>query len=117
VKITARTAIRFNGHEYSSPDEMPLDALIACHQPVTPGGMSLNERLDKIVLYGKELTGRRRDGSGIYDDILRVVENNGQVTLPVSRDHRLSARQIAIGLAVLIALATLAFAILGKASS
>ena len=79
--------------------------------------MSLNERLDKIVLFGRELTGNRRHGSRAYDDILRVVENNGQVTLPGSKEHRFSPRQVVLGLAVLIALATLALAFLAKASS
>ena len=117
MKITAGATIHFNGHEYSSPEELPPDAQMAYREAIAPGGMSLNERLGKIVLYGKELTGRGRSGSRIYEDIMRVVENNGQVTLPVSREHRFSSQQIAIGLAVLVALVTLAFAVLAKASS
>jgi hypothetical protein len=84
---------------------------------LAPGGMSLNECLGKIVLYGKELTGLGRNGDRIYQDIMRVVENNGQVTLPGSVEHRLKSRQIAIGVAVAIALATLALAALAKANS
>jgi len=117
VKITVRTAIQFPEYDHSGPDQSPLDALIAFQKPVAPGGMSLNERLDKIVLFGRELTGHRRYGGRAYDDILKVVENNGQVTLPVSAEHRFSPRRIVVGLAVLIALATLALAILAKANS
>lgn len=117
MKITVGATIRFDGQEYSSPAELPLHAQVAYQEAIAPGGVSLNERLGKIVLYGKELTGFGRRADRIYDDIMRVVENNGQVTLPVSTEHRLNSRQIAIGLAVLVALATLALAALVKASS
>jgi len=118
VKITVAATVHFNGREYSSSDELPPGAQSAHRDAIAPGGLSLNERLGKIVLYGKELTALGRSGDRVYEDIMRVVENNGHVTLPVSTtEHRLGARQIAIGLAVVIALATLALAFLAKASS
>jgi hypothetical protein len=117
VKITAGAAVRFDGHEYLSSRELSAQTKIAYPGAIAPGGMSLNERLGKIVLYGKELTGLGRNGDRIYEDIMRVVENNGQVTLPRSTEHRMSSRQIAICVAVVIALATLALAALARANS
>ena len=117
MKITVAATVHFNGHPYASPTELSPSAQAAYQNNLAPGGISLNERLGKIVLYGKELTGLGRNGNRIYDDIIGVVENNGHVTLPRSTEHRFTARQIAIGVAVLVALATLAVAVLAKAGN
>ena len=61
---------------------------------------SLNRCLDKIVL------NHRRDES-LLDSIMRAVENNGEVTLPVTRLHGNRwkvAAGIAAGMAVVGAL-------------
>ncbi len=74
----------------------------------TPAGFfSINQCLDKIVLH-------RRDGQDeaetITQSILRVVENNGEVTLPNGHDHSAHRWNGLIYLALtILGLALLAF--------
>ncbi len=57
-----------------------VDAL--AHATAAAGFSSLHRCLDKIVL------NHRRDTSdSLLDSIMRAVENNGEVTLPVTNRH------------------------------
>ena len=73
------------------------------HATAAAGFGSLNRCLDKIVL-----NHRRHSGDSLLDSIMRAVENNGQVTLPVTKLHANRwkvAAGVAVGLATIGALA------------
>jgi hypothetical protein len=65
-----------------SVDRYPHRSDALAHATGIAGFGSLNRCLDKIVL------NHRRDGDeGLLDSIMRAVENNGEVTLPVTKLH------------------------------
>ena len=73
---------------------------------VPAGFFSVNQCLDKIVLHRHD---GRDEAETIAQSILRVVENNGEVTLPTGRGHSgrhwnaaLCLGLVAVGLALLI---------------
>jgi len=77
------------------------------HAAASAGFGSLNRCLDKIVL-----NHRRDRGESLLDSIMRAVENNGQVTLPVTKLHG-NRWKVAAGIAVgIAAIGALAAAIL-----
>ena len=39
----------------------------------------------KIVVNGRELTNQKEDARNLCDDVMSVIENNGEVTLPSGR--------------------------------
>ena len=117
MNINVKTKIRFNGQEYSSPDELPPEVQAAYRKATSAGSASLNKCLDKIILNGHAIPGDRDDGRRFYEDIMRLVENNGHVTLPVSSEPWLTPRQIKLALVVLGAVAAVAFAVVAKTIS
>jgi len=72
------------GTGFSAPRHPSRHHALA-HVPALPGFGSLHQCLDKIVL------SHRRNGEDSREDLLgsimRAVENNGQVTLPVTRGY------------------------------
>ena len=117
MNINVKTKIRFNGQEYSSPGELPPEVQAAYRKATTAGSASLNKCLDKIILNGHAIPGDREDGPRFYEDIMSVVENNGHVTLPISSEPWLTPRQVKLALAVLGAVAAVAFAGVAKTIS
>jgi hypothetical protein len=113
LNIRIRTKFRYHGHEYSSPNELPVEIRAAYQKATVGGAASLNQCLDKIVLNGRELAGDD-EASKLYEDIMRVVENNGQVTLPVFAEPFPTRRQIKMILFLLSALGLAAFAIVAR---
>jgi hypothetical protein len=113
VSINVKKRIRVNGVEYSSLDQMPPELREAYLQAMAPGYPTLHRALDKIVVNGRRIVGRERD-ERLYDEIMSVVENNGEVTLPSSTEPLLTRRQIKVVAAVIAALAVGAVAILAK---
>jgi hypothetical protein len=109
--------IRFNGQEYSSPDELPPEAQAACQKTALSGVASLSKCLDKIIVDGHEISRRGEQGRRLYEDIMSVVENNGHVTLPISSEPFLTSRQIKMALAVVAAVAAIALAVAAKTLS
>jgi hypothetical protein len=110
VKINVKAKIRFNGHDYSSLDELPPDARAAYRKAPLAGSTTLNRCLDKIVLQRRKRSGR----CSVDEDIMRVVENNGQVTLPISAELPLSRQKIKVALVLLGTLAAVACAVFAK---
>jgi hypothetical protein len=113
VNIKLKTRIRYNGQEYSDPNQLPLEVRAAYDKAMASGVAN-----KKIIINGQELTNRNQmpdDVRKICDDVMSVIENNGEVTLPVSRasEPLIGKRQLqlillvagALILAVLIALA------------
>ena len=80
VNINVKTKIRYNGREYSSPDELPPEVRAAYEKAITDG-----EIKRRIVLNGQEFESENEmpgDERRLYDDVMSVIENNGEVTLP-----------------------------------
>lgn len=114
MKASLRTKIRYHGQDYSSLEELPAAAREAYRKANASGTVALNHVLDKILLSGH----RFGDKGGIrwlYDDVMSVVENNGQVTLPSSSEPLLTKRQIKLIVAFVSALAVVAVAVVAKA--
>jgi hypothetical protein len=77
VNRKVKTKIRFNGREYSAPSELPPEARAAYEK------------------FSKQSDGSE-DAREHSDDVLRVIENNGEVTLPRSGESQphVSKRQL-----------------------
>jgi hypothetical protein len=115
--MNVKRKIRFNGQEYSSPDELPPEAEVAYRKATRAGTASLNKYLDKIIVNGREISRDGEQGRRLYEDIMSVVENNGHVTLPVSSEPLLTGRQIKMVLAVAAGVAVAALAVVAKTLS
>jgi hypothetical protein len=114
VKINVRTKIRYNGREYSSPNELPAGVREA-YQKAACQTASLNQCLDKIVIHSQKPPGEADEARRLYyEDIMRVVENNGQVTLPIFSEPFPTKRQIKVLLLVLSALGLAALAVVAR---
>jgi hypothetical protein len=107
VKITLKRNIRFNGQEYSDPNQLPPEVRAAYEKAMKSAAVRQN-----IVINGQELATDNEATRRLCDDILSVIENNGEVTLPNIRGANplLTKRQLlfvvlfALGLAAIIAL-------------
>lgn len=117
MKLNVKRKIRFNGQEYSSPDELPPEAQEAFRKATLSGITSLNKCLDKIIVNGHEIPRTGEQGRRLYEDIMSVVENNGQVTLPISSEPLLTSRRIKMVLAIVVAAAAVALAVVAKTLS
>jgi hypothetical protein len=85
----------------------PHDCNPLAHATAVAGFGSLHRCLDKIVL-----NHRRHTSESLLDSIMRAVENNGEVTLPVTNLHR-KRWKVAVGIgAGIAAIGALAAAIL-----
>lgn len=116
MKISFRTKIRYNGQEYSSPNELPPDIRAAYRKANASHGVALNRVLDKIVVTGRFFADYRKEPEWFHEDILSVVETNGAVTLPSSPERFLTKGRIAAGVVVLGSLAAAAVAVITKVS-
>jgi len=107
VNITLKSKIRYNGQEYSGPNQLPPEVRAAYRKAMRGGGLS-----KKIVINGQELTDQNEEARRLCDDVMSVIENNGEVTLPScgKPNPLLTRRQIlfviifALGIASLILL-------------
>jgi len=80
VKINVKTRIRYNGQEYSDPNQLPPDVRAAYDK-----AMAEELPRKKIVANGREFADENEipeDVRRLYGDVMSVIENNGEVTLP-----------------------------------
>jgi hypothetical protein len=80
VSITLKSKIRYNGQEYSSANELPAEVRAAYEQAMADGAVK-----KKIVLNGQEFPSEEAmppDVRKLCDDVMSVIENNGEVTIP-----------------------------------
>jgi hypothetical protein len=110
VSITLKSKIRYNGREYSSPAELPPEVRVAYEK-------ALNDRVvkRKFIVNGKAFTdenGMSPELRRLCDDMINVIENNGEVTLPTGQDSQrfLTKRELAIAIAVGVGIAALVLA-------
>jgi hypothetical protein len=109
VSITLKSKIRYNGKEYSSPAELPPDVRLAYEQALHEG-VTIKKR---FVVNGEQFTSEEAmppDVRKLCDDVMSVIENNGEVTLPTdtqNRERLLSNREIGIAIGVGLGIAAL----------
>jgi hypothetical protein len=108
VSITLKTKIRYNGREYSSPAELPPEVRMAYEKALHDGAVK-----KEFLFNGKTFANEDEMPSNVrklYDDVMSVIENNGEVTIPNSEEPEpiLSKREVVIvalfagGIAVLV---------------
>lgn len=81
--MDVKTRIRFNGRDYSKPDELPPEVRVAMEK-----AMANRVAREKVVINGQEIAGDNQTPDAVrklYDDVMGVMENNGEVTLPNSK--------------------------------
>ena len=96
VSITLKSKIRYNGREYSSPAELPPDVRLAYERALHEGAVK-----KKFVVNGAQFASEDEmpaDVRKLCDDIMSVIENNGEVTIPngQSRERLLTKREVTI---------------------
>jgi len=80
VSITLKSKIRYNGQEYSSPAELPPDVRLAYEKALHDGAVK-----KKFVFNGEPFANEEAmpaDVRKLCDDVMGVIENNGEVTIP-----------------------------------
>src|SRR5260370_41714663 len=80
VSTTLKSKIRYNGQEYSSPAELPPEVRMAYEKALHGGVMKT-----KFVINGEQFANEEAmpaDVRKLCDDVMGVIENNGEVTIP-----------------------------------
>ena len=111
VSITLKSKIRYNGQEYSSPSELPPEVRMAYEKALHEGHVKTR----KFVVNGQQFANDEAmppDIRKLCDDVMGVIENNGEVTLPNREEPNrlLRKREVAIALAVGAGIAALILA-------
>lgn len=97
VSVTLKSKIRYNGREYSSPSELPPEVRMAYKKALHEGAVK-----KKFVVNGVQFANEEAmpaDIRKLCDDVMGVIENNGEVTLPINgknSDPLLSKREVLI---------------------
>jgi hypothetical protein len=87
VSITLKSKIRYNGQEYSSPAELPPDVRMAYEKALHDGAVK-----KKFVFNGEPFANEEAmppDIRKLCDDVMGVIENNGEVTIPNGKSEPL----------------------------
>ena len=100
MSITLKSKIRYNGQEYSSPAELPPDVRMAYEKALNEGTVK-----KKFVVNGDRFASENAmpaDLRKLCDDLMSVIENNGEVTIPSGKNSKplLTKREFAIAVAV-----------------
>ena len=111
MNIRIQSRIRYNGQEYSSPRDLPAEARAGYDKAMRAPALVAAHN---IVINGHEFASEidlPPDQKKIYDDVLALIQDNGEVTLPGVHhaEPLLTPRQTRLVylLAGLLALATL----------
>ncbi len=110
VSITLKSKIRYNGQEYTSPAELPPDVRLAYEKALHDGPIK-----KKFVVNGQSFASEDAmpgDVRKLCEDVMGVIENNGEVTLPSDpRGGRLlTRRELGVAIAVGVGIAALVLA-------
>ena len=91
MSITLKTKIRYNGQEYSSPAELPPEVRAAyekaLHDPAAKKFTFIN---------GQKFANEAdmpADVRKLCDDVMGVIENNGEVTIPNGKPEPLLTKR------------------------
>jgi hypothetical protein len=82
MNIRVKTKIRYKGQEYSDPNQLPPEVRAAYEEALSSGVTTR-----KITVNDQEFTNRGQMPANVRrlcDDVMSVIENNGEVTLPVT---------------------------------
>ena len=95
MSITLKTKIRYNGQEYSSPAELPPEVRAAYEKALhDPSAKKFTFIKGRKFASEAEMPA---DVRKLCDDIMGVIENNGEVTIPNGKSEPLlTKREIAI---------------------
>jgi len=113
VSITLKSKIRYNGQEYSSPAQLPPEVRMAYEKALREVPTKIN-----FVFNGEHLAETEMSPSvrKLCDDVMGVIENNGEVTIPngAKSEPLLSKKEVAVvalftGGIIALALARLVF--------
>lgn len=90
VNMRIKPKIRYNGQEYSDPEQLPPEVRAAYQKAMRSDARSTsNTRVKrKFVVNGQQFAREGEMPAGVRtlcDDVISVIENNGEVTLPSSR--------------------------------
>ena len=80
VSITLKSRIRYNGQEYSSPAQLPPEVRLAYEKALHEKAIKMN-----FVVNGEKFANESEmpaDVRKLCDDVMGVIENNGEVTIP-----------------------------------
>lgn len=80
MNINVKTKIRYNGREYSSPNELPPEVRSGYERALA--GTAHGE----ITINGREFGSENEmpeEMRNFAEDVMNLVQNNGEVTLPV----------------------------------
>ena len=96
VSITLKSKIRYNGQEYSSPAELPPEVRIAYEKALHDGAVK-----KRFVFNGEQFANEDAmpaDIRKLCDDVMGVIENNGEVTIPNGKrsEPLLTKRELAV---------------------
>ena len=95
MSITLKSKIRYNGQEYSSPAELPPEVRMAYEEALHDGAMK-----KKFVFNGQQFADEEAmppDVRKLCDDVMGVIENNGEVTIPNGKaEPLLTKREITL---------------------
>ena len=100
MSITLKTKIRYNSQEYSSLAELPPEVRTAYEKAADEGIVT-----KKFVVNGQSFDSESAmpmDIRKLCDDVMDVIESNGEVTIPTEAksDPLLSKREVGIAIAV-----------------
>lgn len=100
MSITLKAKIRYNGQEYASPADLPQEIRLAYERALHEGTVK-----KKFLVNGAQFASEDEmpaDMRKLCDDIMSVIENNGEVTIPngQSREPLLTKREVAIVVAL-----------------
>ena len=96
VSITLKSKIRYNGQEYSSAAELPPEVRIAYEKALHGGAVK-----KRFVFNGEQFANEDAmpaDIRKLCDDVMGVIENNGEVTIPTRKrsEPLLTKRELAV---------------------
>ena len=95
MSITLKSKIRYNGQEYSSPTELPPDVRMAYEKALYDGAVK-----KKFTFNGEQFASEEAMPQGVRklcDDVMGVIENNGEVTIPNGKaEPLLTKREIVV---------------------
>ena len=80
MSIKLKAKIRYNGQEYSSPAELPPEVRAAYEKALHGGSVKT-----QFVFNGQQFANQESmpaDVRKLCDDVMGVIENNGEVTIP-----------------------------------
>src|SRR5438552_18814185 len=95
MSVTVKSKIRYNGQEYTSPAELPPEVRAAYEKALHGGSVKT-----RFVFNGQQFANQEAmpaDVRKLCDDVMGVIENNGEVTIPNGEpEPLLTKREIAV---------------------